>query len=565
MEIPTPNREMRFAGLPISGGIAVARVCLFNENRHNTQAVEKVTGEGVAHETERVRQAIRVAIEQLDELAKDVADRIGAAEAQIFVAQKMITGDRVLVGQIIQSVETLDLSAEAAIVRTLDVYETRLLDVDNDYIRERASDIGEIRRRLLGVLGNMDPAFQCFNEEHCRRGRNRVVVAEELTAGATVGLDSDRALGFVTERGGPTSHAAILARALGIPAVSGIAGIHRILSCGTELLLDGNTGLVVAWPSDDTLAEAQSRQMATASSAIAVEPVPELTVLANISRAADVDGAVSQKAEGIGLYRTEFEFLTEGRALDEDEQFERYSSVVKAMEGRPTTFRLLDIGGEKAAPFLKLPKEDNPALGLRGSRLLLKRSDLLEPQARALARASQYGTIDVLYPMIVDVDQFVRLKEHFCEAAAGLPIDRLRHGVMFEVPSACLQARELLEVADFGSIGTNDLVQYLFAVERNNDLVTYDYTVDSSIFWSVLEAISSAAARTGKTVSVCGEAASNAEFLPKLMELGLTTLSVSPRFIPILRTAVREFELNERAASGPTASPSTADTGPSDA
>ena len=526
--------------MPISGGIALARVCLFNENRHSNLAVYKVAGDGVTREKNRVRQAISLATDRLDLLIRDVADRIGFAEAQIFEAQKAILGDVLLVQQIIEDVENAGINAESAVTRILDVYESRLLEVDNEYIKERASDIGEIRRRLLDVLANMNPSLQCGGEEHCQRGRGRIIVAEELTARLTVELDTQHTKGFVTQRGGPNAHAAILARALGIPAVSGIKGIRDLLSCGTELLLDGDSGEIVIWPSEETLARARSVQGAVVRTATVVEPVAGLTVLANVSQAADVADAVRHKAEGIGLYRTEFDFLSAGRLLSEQEQFERYVSAVKAMDGRRVCFRMLDIGGDKGAPLFDLPREDNPHLGFRGSRLLLERTDLLETQARALARTSAHGPIDVLYPMVVDLEQFLKLKGLFREAVDDLPPGQLRHGVMFEVPSACLQARELLEAADFGSIGTNDLIQYLFAVDRNNELVAYDYTPDRPVFWLVLGQIAAAATETGRTVSVCGEAASNPELLPKLMELGLTTLSVSPRFIPQLRRAAKQ-------------------------
>lgn len=541
MSTPRISAATRLVGLPISGGTAVARVCLFNERRHSNLAVYRVSGDGIAREINRFRQAISVAAAQLEGVIGDVRDRIGSAEAQIFAAQKAILADTVLVKEILEGIQTQNLNAEAAVTQVLDVYESRLQEVDNEYIKERASDIGEIRRRLLDVLTNMNPSFQCGDQEHCQRGRGRIIVAEELTATLTVELDTEHTLGFVTERGGPTSHAAILARALGIPAVSGVKGIHGLLSCGTELLVDGDKGEIVVWPSEHMVARARSGRTAPARTPPVVEPLAELTVMANISHADDVVEAVRNKADGIGLYRTEFEFLAAGRLLDEEEQLERYAAVVKAMNGRPVCFRLLDIGGDKGAPFFHLPEEDNPYLGFRGSRLLLDRADLLRAQARALARASAHGPVDVLYPMIIEREQFLKLKGLFCEAVADVPASQLRHGVMFEVPSACLQARELLEAAHFASIGTNDLIQYLFAVDRNNELVAYDYTADRAVFWSLLGQIAAAAADTGRTVSVCGEAAGNPQYLSKLMDLGLTTLSVSPRFIPELRLAAQRY------------------------
>ena len=531
------NAETRFVGLPISGGVAVAKVCLLHENRHSNLPMYKVTGDGIAREQDRVRQGISIATDQLDVIAKDVADRIGPAEAQIFEAQKAILGDPVLVEKILDRIEKRSFNAEAAVAHILEDYQFRLLKVDSEYIKERATDIGEIQRRLLDGLSNMNPSLQCGDQEHCQKGRHRIIVAKELTPGLTVELDRQWAVGFVTEHGGPTSHAAILARASGIPAVSRIKDIHNILSCGTQLLVDGDTGEVIAWPSEQTIARLRPEQAPGVETLPVVDPVAGLTVMANISQADDVADAIRMKADGIGLYRTEFEFLVAGRILSEEEQFQRYVSVVKAMEGRPVCCRLLDIGGDKGASFFDLPHEDNPYLGYRGSRLLMNRPDLLQAQARALARASAAGPVDVLYPMIVDVAQFLKLKQLFCDAISDVPSGRLRHGVMFEVPSACLEAREILQHADFASIGTNDLIQYLFAVDRNNERVAYDYTPDRPVFWSVLGQIAAAAAETGRNVSVCGEAAGNPQFVPKLIGLGLKTLSVSPRFIPELRLA----------------------------
>jgi phosphotransferase system enzyme I (PtsI) len=540
MTAPRISADTRLVGLPISGGTAVARVCLFNEHRHRNLLIYRVAGEGVTREKNRVERAVRLAADQLDDVVKQVADRVGAAEAQIFEAQKSIVADKVLIAEILDRVETLRCNAETAVAQTLDAYESRLLEVEHEYIRERATDIGEIRRRLLDVLGNMNPSLQCADQEHCQRGRDRIIVAEQLTPALTVDLDTERTLGFVTERGGPTSHAAILARALGIPAVSGVEGVHSLLSCGTELLLNGNTGEVIVWPSEETIRRIRSERAAATGAPTAGGPVPGLTVMANISRAAEVARAVEYQAEGIGLYRTEFEFFAAGRMLTEDEQYERYASVVEAMGGRPVCFRLLDLGSDKTAPFFGLAREDNPHLGLRGSRLLLGRPDLLRAQARALARVSLRGPVDVMYPMIVDREQFLKLKGMFEEATADVPCGPLRHGVMLEVPSACLAAREMLDVAEFASIGTNDLIQYLFAVDRNNGRVAYDYTPDRAVFWELLRGIAAAARETGRKVSVCGEAASHPQYLKRLMSLGLTILSVSPRFIPELRSAARD-------------------------
>jgi phosphotransferase system enzyme I (PtsI) len=364
------------------------------------------------------------------------------------------------------------------------------------------------------------------------------VVARELTPSLTVELQTEDLRGFVTEHGGATSHAAILARALGIPAVSGIRDVYEMVSCGEELLVDGGTGEVVLWPGARTLAKHRRPKLDSEAEIEAVSPVPGLTVMANISLAHDVHGALRMNAEGIGLYRTEFEFIAAGRVLAEEEQFRRYAYVVKAMRGRPVYVRLLDMGGDKGAKFLDLAPEANPSLGFRGARLLLGRADLLRTQARALARASRFGEIGVIYPMIVDRDQFLRLRKIVEEATRGVRGRRLRHGVMFEVPAACLECRRILEVADFGSIGTNDLVQYLFAVDRNNELVAKDFTADHPVLWSLVEDILRAGRESGKPISLCGEMGGSAASISRLMSIGLRTVSASvPMISPVRRAA----------------------------
>ena len=530
-------RETRFEGLPISGGVVLSRVCLFNDWRHSRLPQYKVAGEGVARERARLEHAVLVASEHLAKLVGQVTQRVGAAQAAIFIAQKMMLEDEVLHTQMFEQIENSGLNAETVVSTSLDAYEFMLAQVGDDYLRERVTDIAEVRRRLLNVLGNMTPSLQCEDEHHCHRGNNRIIVAEELTPTLTMALDTDHILGFVTEHGGAASHAAILARALGIPAVSGIDGIHNRLSCGIEVLLDGYNGALVVWPKESTLDEYPAVRRPAAAHAEPVGPVPGLSVMANINRHTEVGAAVAMLAEGIGLFRTEFAFFIAGRALTEEEQFEQYAATVHAMNGNPVTFRLLDMGGDKPVDFLNLPRQDNPQLGLRGARLLMARPELLEAQARALARASRYGPIEILYPMIADVEQFVALRDRFKKAAAGIETCSLRHGVMFEIPSACICAREILEEAEFGSVGTNDLTQYLFAVDRDNELVAGDYDTDKPAFWALMSSVVRAAAEARRPLSVCGEIAAYPPHVLRLMDLGVTSVSVSPRLIPDVRRA----------------------------
>jgi phosphoenolpyruvate-protein phosphotransferase len=534
------NTEERLQGLPISGGKALGRVCLFNEGRHNNLPLYRVHGEGVPRERERLERAIEIVDGRLAELTDRVRERVGQAEAEIFVAQRVILEDEELRRRVLDGIEAQECNAEAAVASTLDGYEDMLAQIDSDYIKERASDIGELKRRLLDVLRDMNPQLQCAGQDHCQRGRDRIVVAAELTPRLTLDLDAQSTRGFVTERGGTTSHAGILARALGIPAVSGIAGVHGAISCGTPVLIDGDAGDVVLRPSPETLARYPDLERGPRREPLPVAaPVPGFAVLANISLAGEVDDALAVGAEGIGLYRTEYEFMAADRVLDEDEQAARYGRVLAAMKGKPVIIRLLDIGGDKAFPPLGLPAEDNPALGRRGARLLLAHPELLAAQARALVRAAGGAPLCVLYPMIADRPQFEALRARFLEATADLAADAVLHGVMFEVPAACLAARDLLAAADFGCVGTNDLVQYLCAVDRNNELVAGDAHPDRPVFWSLLGGLVEAAEALGRPLCVCGELAGDPAYVPRLRAMGVQSVSVSPRLVPQVRVAAQ--------------------------
>lgn len=533
--------EVRFKGLAISPGVALGRAALLATDPSGRVWVSSLATQSPDFEKTRLLRAIEKATEHLDEMVADVTERVGLAEAMIFKVQQAILNDPDLTRQIVERIVSEHVTAESAATEVLDVYESEIRQLDSEYARDRGSDITEVGQRLLDALaeGNL-PTVAAPSRENGRETRNAIVVAEELTPGVTVRFDRTQTFGFVTEHGGRTSHGAILARAMRVPAVSGVPGISRHVSPGAEILVDGNTGEVIVWPNEQTLDRYHNVRTAAARVVEPVAPVASLTVMANINLATDTDEAVTMMAEGIGLYRTEFEFLAAGRILNEDEQYERYASVLQAMDGKPVYFRLLDIGGDKGAEFFDLPREDNPYLGFRGSRLLLARGDLMRPQARALARASAHGTVHVMYPMVTELEQFEKLKWLFCEEIGNRAKGRIYHGVMLEVPAACMQARELLAAADFGSIGTNDLIQYLYAIDRNNEHVAYDYSPDKAMFLQMIQHIVQAAKETRRPLSVCGEAASRTRFLPKLMDIGINTVSVSPRLIPDLRRSVNE-------------------------
>lgn len=532
---PRTVKETRLQGIPLSKGCVVGKVCMVNENRHTDVPMYRVEGIGAEAEIRRFERAREIAGERLDNIRNEVREKIGVAEAEIFVAQKMILDDPDLAREITNRIVEQATNAETAIVAAFDLYEGRMAALSNEYLSARASDIGEIRQRLLDVLGNMRPTLRC-DKEHCQQGRDRIVAAEELTPSLTIEIEPEKTLAFITERGGINSHAAILARALGIPAVSGLEGITGKVGCGTEVLVNGDTGEVILWPSESAAGIKPVCRVVP----IPTDPVDGFVVMANLNWASDVRDARAMQAEGAGLYRTEFEILAAERFLSEDELFERYDQVARALHEQSVVFRLFDLGSDKTLPALKLAEEDNPALGWRGTRLLLGERTLLESQVRALARASRDRRLDVMYPMIVDTDQFLAIRDIVEEVIREIPHGEIRHGIMFEVPSACLDADALFEHVDFASVGTNDLVQYLFAVDRDNDRVSYDYNPDRPVFWNLIGSLADAAQRAGKPLSVCGELAGYPQYVEKLVAAGITRVSVSPRRITDVRNAARE-------------------------
>jgi phosphoenolpyruvate-protein kinase (PTS system EI component) len=364
-----------------------------------------------------------------------------------------------------------------------------------------------------------------------------VIIAKELTAEMMANMNLEHVLGIVTEHGGSSSHAAIIARSVGVPAVSGIQGIFDLIECGSTVLVDGDSGTVIVEPDEGTIARLIPVETIHTAAVCHLATPLGMLALANASRIEDVRLAASVKADGIGLFRTEILFMREGRLLSTDEQYEFYRQTVDIMGERTVTFRLLDIGGDKELPFLRIQKEANPYLGWRGSRFLLGSTDIFIAQLKALLRLGRQRKVQLLFPMVIDHRQLQQLLTavHELIAAESVPRENVAIGVMFEVPSACLQADRIMREVDFASIGSNDLIQYLFAVDRNNELVSEDYNPEHPVLWNVLEMLSQAARRLGKPLSICGEMAGRPGMASRLLDIGISSLSVSPRLIPRLR------------------------------
>jgi phosphotransferase system enzyme I (PtsI) len=535
---------VEFPGLSITSGKVMGPACLFSAEHHLSVEESGVADDAIALEIGRFDKALQACSKELESIAMNVATNVGMAEGEIFLTQKHIMNDGTIVQQIRKGIAQDKKNAESVIVKVFRAYENKFASMDDQYLRERATDIGEIRRRLLDNISETKPKFLCEGQEHCRRGSNRIIVAHELTADMMVHMNFEKVRGIVTEHGGISSHAAIIARSLGIPAISGARDIMNFVKCGDTILLDGDSGMVYIDPPQSLIARVIPPQSKAQSDLVCALESPEgMELCANASSIEDVKLARQFHADGIGLFRTEILFLKADRLLDEEEQFAYYSQVVAALPDKTITFRLLDVGGDKPLPFLRLKKETNPYLGWRGARFLLGSPDIFKAQIRPLVRLSKTTKIRILFPMVVDARQQGLLNGAVREiiVSESGASHNIELGAMFEVPSACMQAAEILKLVDFGSIGSNDLIQYLFAVDRNNEQVSVDYDPDHPVLWEMLASLVTAAKHAGKALSICGEMAGREGMPGKLLGIGLRSLSVSPRLVPQVRKEMVEY------------------------
>lgn len=535
---------MTFKGSTINAGRVVAKVCLFSAGRQKLVPEYPLENDAaIKHELGRFHAARLRCAEELSQVASEVKESIGKAEAEIFTTQKHILNDAKVADAIALLITAERKNAEWAVTKVLTAFEEKMASLDNQYLRERSGDLSELRQRLLNLLTDEKAGFLCEGQAHCLRGAHRVIVAEELTPNMIVNIKMNKVLGFVTEHGGITSHAAILARSLGVPAVSGIAGFMQHVSCGDTVLINGDTGEVYLHPDRVTIDDLIQLLPEEKEPALTAATPSGMELSANASSLEDVKQAKSMNADGIGLFRTEILFVGVERLLTEDEQYAFYRDVTEAMGDKPVTMRMLDIGGDKPLPFLRLKKEANPFLGWRGARFLLGNQDIFNSQIRALGRVSKKKKIRVLFPMVIDAEQMQKLLDHAREALSGVEHDsaNIDYGAMFEVPSAFLQAREILKKIDFSSIGSNDLIQYLFAMDRDNEMVSQDYNPDHPALWIFLRELSAVARELKKPLSICGEMAGREGMPEKLLKAKISSLSVAPRLIPRVRNEMIRY------------------------
>jgi len=548
--------ERRCQGVGAAPGIAIGRVF-----RYTAMAAvpdpELIKEEAVEPEVARLRAAIEIARARMMS-ARVAAARSGGDEADIFDAHLLMLDDPALIGESERRIREDHLPAANAVAAAAAGVRQLFDQIEDAYLRERAADVTEVATQVMRALRGDTPPSAARTLPP-----DTVIVAEELFASDVALLDTGRVVALVTVRGSRTSHVAIMARAVGLPVVSGVADIVALAQDGEVVTVDGERGEVVLSPDPRTL-ETVQEQLAAERQAQArrtqLRDVPAVTddgtrvaLLANIGAPGEVEAALNQGAEGIGLFRTEFLFLERDELPGEIEQFRTYQEIAKGMGERPVVIRTLDVGGDKPVPGVSVADEMNPFLGVRGLRLSLRHPEIFRTQLRAILRAATEGDIWVMFPMVTTIEDVRAARVVLGSLVAELRAKGIPHradipvGIMIEVPAAAMNADRLIEEVDFFSIGTNDLAQYVLAVDRTNELLASNYSPLDVSMLRLIERTVSAAVAVGKPVAVCGELAGDPEAIPLLIGLGLRELSMAATSIPRAKEIIRGLRARDEA------------------
>ncbi|MGE7915786.1 phosphoenolpyruvate--protein phosphotransferase [Lysinibacillus xylanilyticus] len=537
------NRTALLNGIAASSGIAMAKAYRLVEP---DLSFEKKMIEDIEKEIQRFQSAIGNAKKELEQIRDRAKNELGDDKAAIFEAHLLILSDPDLLNQIGDKIKTTKINAESALNSTADRFITLFEQMDNEYMKERAADIRDVRKRVLShLLGvkNVNPSM--IMEEV-------IIVAEDLTPSVTAQLNRTFVKGFTTNIGGRTSHSAIVASSMGIPAVVGTKTATEEISNGDFVIVDGLKGEVFINPSQEIVTQYKKKQADFETQKEAwIKLVNEKTVTtdghyvelaANIGTPKDLDRAIHNGSEAIGLYRTEFLYMDKEQLPSEEEQYQAYKEVLEGMNGRTVVVRTLDIGGDKELPYLNLPKEMNPFLGFRAIRLCREEQGMFRTQLRALLRASTAGNLKIMFPMIATLDEFRQAKAVLEEekkklVSEGISVsDSIEVGIMVEIPSTAILADQFAKEVDFFSIGTNDLIQYTMAADRMNERVSYLYQPYNPAILRLIKMVIDAAHRKGKWVGMCGEMAEDETAIPLL--LGLDEFSMSATSILKARSQI---------------------------
>ena len=539
-------KELKYKGTGASNGTAVGKLLFMHSD---IVQVPSYTIYHINSELQRYENAKKIAINELEELSINAIESQGIENAEIFNIHSMMLDDPDLHDEIVDTISKQRINAEKAVEMAANSFIEMLKSTNDAYLQARTVDIQDISSRLIRILLGKSTKASLFNEP-C------ILYAEDLTPSETVQLDKKKVLGIITAYGSSNSHTAILARTNGIPCIVGCGTIPDIFN-GNMIAIDGGSGEYEINPSENTVihykklmeSERLRRERLSLLKGLPTRTSEGRTInlYANIGNLSDVNAVIENDAEGIGLFRTEFIFMERSELPGEEEQFSIYHNVLRRMDGKKTIIRTLDIGADKHSKALELPIEENPALGLRGIRLCLSRSDIFTTQLRALLRASAYGKMAIMFPMIASVWEIREVKKlikQICLTLDGEKIEydhSLEIGVMIETPAAAILSSDFAEEVDFFSIGTNDLTQYCLAADRQNPSVSRYYRQDHEAVMALIKKTCENAHRAGIWVGICGEIASDLTMVRKLISFGVDELSVSPPKILPLREKIRNL------------------------
>ena len=541
-------------GIPASPGIVFGKALVLKEEKIVLDT-QKISEEQVEAEVARFYAGREAAVEQLNSIHQRALKSLGEEKAAIFEGHLMILEDEELEEEIIDYLRSNKVNASVAASKIIDQQVEMLSEIDDEYLKERAGDIRDIGNRLIkNILGMHIVDLGDITEES-------ILVAYDLTPSETAQLNLEKVLGFITDIGGRTSHTSIMARSLELPAIVGTNDVTARVNTGDSLILDAVNNRVYVNPTQaeiDELKTLEAKLAEEKAELAKLKDLPAVTldghkvdVVANIGTIRDCEGAHRNGAEGVGLYRTEFLFMDRDQLPSEEEQFIAYKEVVEAMDGRLVVLRTMDIGGDKELPYLNLPKEMNPFLGWRAVRIALDRREILHAQLRAVLRASAFGKLAVMFPMIISVEEIRELKSVLETLKAELRAEgkafdeNIQVGVMVETPSAAVNAKFLAKEVDFFSIGTNDLTQYTLAVDRGNELISHLYNPMSPSVLGLIKQVIDASHAEGKWTGMCGELAGDERATLLLLGMGLDEFSMSAISVPRIKKLIRHVNYQE--------------------
>ena len=531
---------MEIKGIGASPGIAIGKALVLE---HKEMVIEKKENVSVEVEVEKLNSAVDTSKKELSAVKEKVAKELGEEEAEIFGAHLLVLEDPEFIGEAENKIKNESLNAEYALNEVKDMFVSIFESMDNDYMRERAADVKDVTNRVLRhILGIKIIDLSNLSDEV-------VLIAHDLTPSDTATMDKKKVLGFLTNIGGRTSHTAIMSRTLEIPAIVGLSDVTDKVKDSDMIVFDGDKGIVIVSPEEDVVAEYQEKKRIFEEDKKALELLkgqPSVTtdgkhveLAGNIGTPNDLEGLINNDAEGVGLYRTEFLYMDSDEFPSEEIQFEAYKKVLEGMNGKPVVIRTLDIGGDKKLSYFEMEEEMNPFLGYRAIRLCLDRTDIFKTQLRALFRASVYGKLRIMFPMISSLEELLAAKAICEEVKSDLKAEGLGYsddveiGMMIEIPSAAVISDLLAKHVDFFSIGTNDLIQYTCAVDRMNQKISYLYNQFNPAVLRLIKMVIKNAHAEGKWVGMCGESAGDQMMIPILLGFGLDEFSMSP--ISILR------------------------------